>query len=84
MGNAHAIYNPTDQPIEWMNINVGTSKVYDAFDLGDARVGVPKDAIPQFMTVKLDPADLKPVPHMNVSVHARGGVSSVSQCKAAV
>jgi hypothetical protein len=48
-----------------MNINVGTSKVYDAFDLGDARVGVPKDAIPQFMTVKLDPADLKPVPHMN-------------------
>jgi hypothetical protein len=32
MGSAHAIYNPTDQPVEWMNINVGTSKVYDASD----------------------------------------------------
>jgi mannose-6-phosphate isomerase-like protein (cupin superfamily) len=65
MGSAHAIYNPTDQPVEWMNINVGTSKVYDAFDLGDARVGVAKDPIPQFVTMKLDRADLQPVPHMN-------------------
>jgi mannose-6-phosphate isomerase-like protein (cupin superfamily) len=60
MGNAHAIYNPTDQPVEWMNINVGTSKVYDTSDLGDARVGVAKDPIPQFITMKLDRADLKP------------------------
>ena len=65
MGSAHAIYNPTDQPVEWMNINVGTSKVYDAFDLGDARLDVAKDPIPQFVTMKLDRADLKPVPHMN-------------------
>jgi len=65
MGRAHAIYNPTDQPVEWMNINVGTSKVYDAFDLGDARVGAAKDPIPQFITMKLDRADLKPVPEMN-------------------
>ena len=65
MGSAHAIYNPTDQPVEWMNINVGTSKVYDAFDLGDARVGAAKDPIPQFITMKLDHADLEPVPQMN-------------------
>jgi mannose-6-phosphate isomerase-like protein (cupin superfamily) len=65
MGSAHAIYNPTDRPVEWMNINVGTSKVYDAFDLGDARVGAAKDPIPQFTTMKLDRADLKPVPEMN-------------------
>ena len=65
MGSAHAIYNPTDQPVEWMNINVGASKVYDTSDLGDARVGVAKDPIPQFITMKLDRADLKPVPHMN-------------------
>jgi mannose-6-phosphate isomerase-like protein (cupin superfamily) len=65
MGSAHAIYNPTDQPVEWMNINVGSSKVYDAFDLGDARVDVAKDRIPQFVTMKLDRAELKPVPHMN-------------------
>ena len=65
MGNAHAIYNPSNQPVEWMNINVGTSKVYDAFDLGDARVGVAKDPIPQFVTMKLDHADLKPVAQTN-------------------
>jgi mannose-6-phosphate isomerase-like protein (cupin superfamily) len=71
MGSAHAIYNPTDQPVEWMNINVGASKVYDTSDLGDARVGVAKDPIPQFITMKLDHADLKPVSHMN------GGAGSV-------
>jgi mannose-6-phosphate isomerase-like protein (cupin superfamily) len=65
MGGAHAIYNPTDQPVEWMNINVGASKVYDTSDLGDARVGVAKDPIPQFITMKLDRADLKPVSHMS-------------------
>ncbi|HEX4634646.1 MAG TPA: hypothetical protein VH189_00595, partial [Rhizomicrobium sp.] len=43
MGSSHAIYNPTDHDVEWMNINVGTSKVYDAFNLGDDRVGAPKD-----------------------------------------
>src|SRR5215471_13756660 len=65
MGSAHAIYNPTDQPVEWMNINVGSSKVYDTSDLGDARVGVAKDPIPQFITMKLDRADLKPVSDTN-------------------
>src|SRR6516165_6475994 len=71
MGNAHAIYNPSNQPVEWMNINVGASKVYDTFDLGDARVGVAKDPIPQFITMKLDRADLEPVSHM------RGGAGIV-------
>ena len=42
MGSAHGIYNPTDHDVEWMNINVGTSKVYDAFNLGDDRVGAPR------------------------------------------
>src|SRR5215472_18200324 len=65
MGSAHAIYNPTDEPVEWMNINVGSSKVYYASDLGDARVGVAKDPIPQFITMKLDRAGLKPVSNMN-------------------
>ena len=56
MGSAHGIYNPTDHDVEWMNINVGTSKVYDAFNLGDDRVGAPKDKIPQFVTMHLDKA----------------------------
>ena len=65
MGHAHAIYNPTDKPIEWLNVNVGMSKVYDAFNLGDPRVGVPLDPIPQFVTMKLDRAALKPLTQMN-------------------
>src|SRR6201992_4286363 len=56
MGSAHGIYNPTDHDIEWMNINVGTSKVYDAFNLGDDRVGAPQDKVPQFVTMHLDKA----------------------------
>jgi mannose-6-phosphate isomerase-like protein (cupin superfamily) len=60
MGASHGIYNASDNPVEWMNINVGTSKVYDAFNLGDDRVGAPKDAVPQFVTMKLDRALLKP------------------------
>jgi mannose-6-phosphate isomerase-like protein (cupin superfamily) len=60
MGSAHGIYNPTDHDVEWMNINVGTSKVYDAFNLGDDRVGAPKDKIPQFVTMHLDKVLLKP------------------------
>ncbi len=43
-----------------MNINVGTSKVYDAFNLGDDRVGAPQDKVPQFVTMHLDKALLKP------------------------
>jgi len=63
MGASHAIYNPTDHDVEWMNINVGTSKVYDAFNLGDDRVGAPRDKIPQFVTMRLDKALLKPAPN---------------------
>ena len=65
MGHSHAIYNHTDKPVEWMNINVSAVKaVYDAFDLGDARVGVPLDPIPVFMTMRLDKALLRPVEAM--------------------
>ena len=65
MSHAHGIYNPTDQPLEWLNVNVGMSKVYDAFNLGDPRTGAVLDPIPQFVTMKLDRKALKPVPGMN-------------------
>lgn len=62
-GHSHAIYNPTDKPVQWMNINVSMMKgTYDAFDLGDPRVGVPLDPIPVFMTMRLDPSLLRPLP----------------------
>jgi mannose-6-phosphate isomerase-like protein (cupin superfamily) len=65
IGHAHAIYNDTDKPLQWLNINVGLSKVYDTFDLGDSRVGAPLDPIPQFVSMHLDRALLRPVAHMN-------------------
>src|SRR5271154_6466030 len=61
MGHAHAIYNATDQPVQWLNINVGLTKIYDTFNLSDARVGVPIDAVPQFISMHLDRSLLKPV-----------------------
>jgi mannose-6-phosphate isomerase-like protein (cupin superfamily) len=62
MGHSHAIYNATDKPVQWMNINVSAMKgTYDAFNLGDPRVDVPLDAIPVFMTMRLDRALLRPI-----------------------
>jgi mannose-6-phosphate isomerase-like protein (cupin superfamily) len=66
MGHSHAIYNPTDKPVQWMNINVSAMKgTYDAFDLGDARVDVPLDPVPVFMTMRLDRALLRAVTGLN-------------------
>ena len=62
MGHSHAIYNPSNKPVEFMNINVSAVKgKYDAFNLGDARVGVPLDPIPVFMTMRLDKKLLRPM-----------------------
>jgi mannose-6-phosphate isomerase-like protein (cupin superfamily) len=77
MGHSHAIYNPSDKPVEFMNINVAQIKGhYDAFNLDDARVGVPKDPIPTFMTMHLDKKLLKPIPNY------RGGQGTVQYRRA--
>jgi len=65
MGHAHAIYNPTDQPLQWLNINVGMNKVYDTFNLGDSRLNAPLDPVPQFVSFRLDRSLLKPVNAMD-------------------
>jgi mannose-6-phosphate isomerase-like protein (cupin superfamily) len=66
MGCSHAIYNHTDKPVQWMNINVSALKgEYDAFDLRDGRVDVQLDPIPVFMAMSLDRALLRPVDAMN-------------------
>lgn len=66
MGHSHAIYNPTDKPVQWMNINVSAIKaVYDAFDLNDSRVGAPLDPIPVFMSMSLDKALLRTATALN-------------------
>jgi len=70
MGHSHAIYNATDKPVQWMNINITQLKgVYDAFNLGDTREGAPLDAIPNFMVMKLDRAALG---GMNASALTKG------------
>lgn len=71
LGHAHAVYNPTDRPMQWMNVSVGTSAQVDAFDLGDTRAGAPLDPVPQFISVRFDRSLLRPVQAM------RGGTGSV-------
>jgi mannose-6-phosphate isomerase-like protein (cupin superfamily) len=66
MGRSHAIYNPTDQPVEWMNIAIGSVKgKYDVFDLGDGRVGAALDKTPVFMTMRLYRDLLRPASALN-------------------
>jgi mannose-6-phosphate isomerase-like protein (cupin superfamily) len=66
MGHSHAIYNASDKPVQWMNINASALKgAYDSFELGDDRRGAPLDPIPVFMTMRLDRALLRPVSGMN-------------------
>ncbi len=62
MGHSHAIYNPTDKPVQWMNINVSMLKgEYDNFDLGDTREDVTLDKTPVFISMSLDRALLRNV-----------------------
>lgn len=62
LGHAHAIYNATDKPVQWMNINVSLLKgQYDNFDLGDTREKVTLDPAPTFMNMRLDRSLLRSV-----------------------
>ncbi len=66
MGHSHAIYNATDKPVQWMNINVSAIKgAYDAFNLNDGRAGAPLDAIPTFMAMYLDKTILRPAGNLH-------------------
>lgn len=60
MGDAHAIYNPTSEPLKWLNFAVSKNKgMGDAFDLGDNRVGVTIDKTPVFVSSTLKKELLK-------------------------
>jgi mannose-6-phosphate isomerase-like protein (cupin superfamily) len=61
LGHSHALYNPTDRPVQFLNLNVTLLRgENDAFNTGDPRVGVPLDPIPVFMAVRFDRALLRP------------------------
>jgi len=64
LGHAHGIYNATDRPIRWMNINVGLTKRYDTFNLDDPRAQVTIEPIAQFISGRLDPLQLQEVPEL--------------------
>jgi mannose-6-phosphate isomerase-like protein (cupin superfamily) len=73
MHHSHAIYNATDKPVEWMNISVTAIRGQSgAFNLNDSRENVTNlDPVPQFMSMRLDRALLRPVEGMN---GGKGGV----------
>jgi mannose-6-phosphate isomerase-like protein (cupin superfamily) len=58
LGHAHAIYNPGDKPLQWMafetNVNAGLRPGCVTYNLGDQRVDVPLDPVPQFISVRFD------------------------------
>jgi mannose-6-phosphate isomerase-like protein (cupin superfamily)/heme-degrading monooxygenase HmoA len=62
MGDAHAIYNSSKEPVRWLNFAVSKTKGRaDNFDLGDTRVGAAIDLIPVFVSSRLEQNKLKPV-----------------------
>jgi mannose-6-phosphate isomerase-like protein (cupin superfamily)/heme-degrading monooxygenase HmoA len=62
MGDAHAIYNSSKEPVRWLNFAVSETKGRaDNFDLGDTRVGAAIDLIPVFVSGRLEQNKLKPV-----------------------
>lgn len=72
LGHSHALYNATDRPVQFLNVNVSMLKgENDAFNTDDPRVGVPLDPIPVFMTASFDRALLKPV---NAMAGGKGAV----------
>jgi mannose-6-phosphate isomerase-like protein (cupin superfamily) len=62
MGDAHAIYNSSKEPVRWLNFAVSETKGRaDNFDLSDTRVGAAIDLIPVFVSGRLEQNKLKPV-----------------------
>jgi mannose-6-phosphate isomerase-like protein (cupin superfamily) len=63
-GDSHAIYNPTNEPLRWLNFAVSTNKGQgDAFDLGDNRVGAPIDKAPVFVNHQFKKDGLRDTNH---------------------
>jgi mannose-6-phosphate isomerase-like protein (cupin superfamily)/heme-degrading monooxygenase HmoA len=61
MGDAHAIYNSSSESVRWLNFAVSLNKgKADNYDLGDTRVGAALDAIPVFVSSRLERDKLKP------------------------
>jgi mannose-6-phosphate isomerase-like protein (cupin superfamily) len=63
MGDSHAIYNRSTQPVKWLNYAVSQVKgKSDNFDLGDTRENAFADTIPSFVYGRLETDKLKANP----------------------
>lgn len=72
LGDSHAIYNPTNEPLKWLNFAVSRTKgMGDAFDLGDSRVGASLDKVPVFVSGELKKEKLSTEKHP----YASNGIS---------
>jgi mannose-6-phosphate isomerase-like protein (cupin superfamily) len=75
MGDAHAIYNSSSEPVRWMNFAVSKTKgKSDNFDLADSRAGAVLDPIPVFVSGRLEQNKLKPLktdPEGNIILYRR-------------
>jgi mannose-6-phosphate isomerase-like protein (cupin superfamily) len=59
-GDSHAIYNTSGERLRWLNFAVSAEKGRgDAFDLGDARAAAANDAVPVFVSARLERDKLK-------------------------
>lgn len=62
MGDSHAIYNSSNEPVRWLNYAVSKTKSRaDNFDLADTRTGATIDPVPVFVSGRLEPNNLKQV-----------------------
>lgn len=84
LGQAHALYNAGDAPVQWMNMSIGRSDMpalgraedpTGSVDLGDNRVGAPLSRVPEFLTVQFDRTKLRPTENLH------GGKGTVSYAR---
>lgn len=62
-GDSHAIYNHTNKPLKWLNYAVSEVKgMGDNFDLADTREGATLDAIPTFVSARLEKKEIPATP----------------------
>ena len=60
-GSSHGIYNNSDEPLEWMNIGVGTGTPFKVVDYGDDLTNRAIESPPPFKWAQFDRSLLEPV-----------------------
>ena len=61
MGSSHGIYNNSDEPLEWMNIGVGTDKNFKVIDYNENLTNQTVESPAPFTWAQFDRSLLKPI-----------------------